>query len=166
MADAVAEEAEVPPAPKAGGKGLIIGLALALVLGGAGFYAGWSGLVPLPFGPAAEAPGHEKPKLKPLGKLAFLPLGEVVITLGTRAHARVLKVNAELEIAPEYEADVILLRPRILDVVNTYLRAVEVADLENPAAMPRLRAQLLRRVQVVAGEGRVRDFLITEFVLN
>ena len=56
--------------------------------------------------------------------------------------------------------------PRIVDVLNTYLRAVEVRDLEEPAAMARLRAQMLRRVQVVTGEGRVRDLLVTEFVLN
>ena len=56
--------------------------------------------------------------------------------------------------------------PRILDVLNTYLRAVEVRDLEEPAALVRLRAQMLRRVQVVTGEGRVRDLLVTEFVMN
>ncbi len=39
-------------------------------------------------------------------------------------------------------------------------------DLENPAAIQRLRAQMLRRVQVVTGEGRVRDLLVTEFILN
>ena len=49
--------------------------------------------------------------------------------------------------------------PRILDVLNSYLRAVELADLEDPSAMVRLRAQMLRRVQIVTGEGRVRDLL-------
>jgi flagellar FliL protein len=29
-----------------------------------------------------------------------------------------------------------------------------------------MRAQLLRRIQIVTGEGRVRDLLVTEFVLN
>jgi flagellar FliL protein len=29
-----------------------------------------------------------------------------------------------------------------------------------------LRAQMLRRVQIVAGEGRIRDLLIMEFVLS
>ena len=58
------------------------------------------------------------------------------------------------------------LMPRVLDVLNTYLRAVEVRDLEEPAALARLRAQMLRRIQVVTGEGRVRDLLIAEFVLN
>ena len=39
-------------------------------------------------------------------------------------------------------------------------------DIEDPAALARLRAQMLRRIQVVTGEGQVRDLLITEFVLN
>jgi len=56
--------------------------------------------------------------------------------------------------------------PRILDVLNSYLRAVAITDLEDPTAMARLRAQMLRRVQIVTGEGRVRDLLVTEFVLN
>ena len=37
---------------------------------------------------------------------------------------------------------------------------------QDPAALPRLRAQMLRRIQVVLGEGKVRDLLVTEFVLN
>ena len=59
-----------------------------------------------------------------------------------------------------------LLAPRILDVLNSYLRAIETASIEDPQAMARLRAQMLRRIQIVTGEGRVRDLLITEFVLN
>jgi len=43
---------------------------------------------------------------------------------------------------------------------------VETKDLEDPLALVRLRAQMLRRVQMVTGEGRVRDLLITEFVIN
>ncbi|MEL7416552.1 MAG: flagellar basal body-associated FliL family protein, partial [Pseudomonadota bacterium] len=58
------------------------------------------------------------------------------------------------------------LKPRISDVLNTYLRAVSLDELENPAAMLRLRAQMLRRIQLVTGEGRVRDLLISEFILN
>ena len=54
----------------------------------------------------------------------------------------------------------------ILDVLNGYLRAVEMRELEDPSALVRLRAQMLRRVQIVTGEGRVRDLLVTEFVIN
>ena len=59
-----------------------------------------------------------------------------------------------------------LLLPRILDVLNGYLRAIAVSEIESPAGLVRLRAQLLRRIQIVTGEGRVRDLLVTEFVLN
>jgi flagellar FliL protein len=58
------------------------------------------------------------------------------------------------------------LLPRILDVLNGYLRAVELAELEDPDALVRLRAQMLRRIQIVTGQGMVRDLLVTEFVLN
>ena len=64
------------------------------------------------------------------------------------------------------EAEVVLLKPRILDVMNGYLRAVEVQELADPHALVRLRSQMLRRIQIVTGEGRVRDLLVTEFVLN
>jgi flagellar protein FliL len=56
--------------------------------------------------------------------------------------------------------------PRITDALNTYLRALEARDLQQPAATVWLRAQMLRRIQLVTGEGRVRDLLITEFVFN
>jgi flagellar FliL protein len=62
--------------------------------------------------------------------------------------------------------EVTLLLPRIMDVLNGYLRAIDITQLEDPAALIRIRAHMLRRIQIVTGEGRVRDLLITEFVLN
>ncbi len=56
--------------------------------------------------------------------------------------------------------------PRVVDVLNGYLRALEIQDIESAAALTRLRAQMLRRVQIVAGPGRINDLLIMEFVLN
>ncbi|MEO1000855.1 MAG: flagellar basal body-associated FliL family protein, partial [Pseudomonadota bacterium] len=56
--------------------------------------------------------------------------------------------------------------PRILDVLNTFLRALHPSDLEDPSALPQLRGHMLRRIQIVTGEGRVRDLLVTEFVIN
>ena len=47
-----------------------------------------------------------------------------------------------------------------------YLRALQTSDVENPSALARLRAQMLRRVQIVTGQGRVNDLLIMEFVIN
>jgi flagellar protein FliL len=141
---------------------LMIGALLALVLGGAGFYATWSGLVL--GGDAGHADSDVAPG--PLQGIAFVPLDTMVVSLGADSGSEHLRFTAQVEVVDGAVADVTLLKPRILDVLNSYLRAIDTASIEDPQAMARLRAQMLRRVQVVTGDGRVRDLLITEFVLN
>lgn len=159
MADG--DTAEEPVKPKRSAKGLLIGAVLALALGGGGFYAAFSGLLPVGGGY-----GGIEPAPAALPEIAFVPMTPMLINLGTGASGRHLRFNAELEVTKNAAGDVTHLMPRILDVLNGYLRAVEMTDLEDPAALIRLRAQMLRRIQVVVGEGRVRDLLVTEFVLN
>ncbi len=159
-------ETEMPQdaAPKKKSKlPIIIGLVLALILGGGGFYATFSGMI---LAPTTEDHAEDGPDVSPLPDIAFVPVETVVISLGAAANDSHLRMTSQLEVAKAYTAEVELLMPRILDVLNGYLRAVEVAQLENPSALVRLRAQMLRRIQIVTGEGRVRDLLITEFVLN
>lgn len=160
----MAETADPPEvAPKKKSKlPLIIGVVLALALGGGGFYATYSGMI---LGAPAEEHVVEE-KAEPLPDIAFVPIDPVIVSLGEAARNMHLQMVAQLEVAKPYTEEVTLLMPRIQDVLNSYLRAVEVSELENPAALVRLRAQLLRRIQIVTGDGRVRDFLITEFVLN
>lgn len=152
----------VPQKSRGGLKGLLFGLIAALLLGGGGFWAIYSGMVDPTrlFGHAGEKEGSDT------ASVAFVAMDPIAISLPPEASARHLRFIGQLEVAPDQAAAVTLLMPRILDVLNTYLRAVEVRDLEEPAALPRLRAQMLRRVQVVVGEGAVHDLLITEFVLN
>lgn len=154
-------EAEPPKPRKRSRLGLIIALVLAAVLGGGGFFATYSGLL---FGGGAEkADGADA---APLPEIAFVPVDPLTITLGNGGSARHLRMASQLEVSPAHSAEVALLMPRILDVMNGYLRAVALRELEDPTALVRLRAQMLRRIQIVSGEGRVRDLLITEFVLN
>lgn len=161
MADAE-EPQDAEPKKKKSKLPLLIGLVLALALGGGGFYATYSGLL---FGHAEEAHAAEE-KPDPLPEIAFVAIEPVVVSLGPDSSSQHLKFTAQLEVSKAYADEVGILMPRILDVLNSYLRAVAVADLEDPSAMARLRAQMLRRVQIVTGEGRVRDLLVTEFVLN
>lgn len=145
-------------------KPLIIGLVLALVLGGTGFFAVWSGMV---LGPKEEhAPMEEKTGLHSLPDVVFVPMEPLTISLGRRSNSRHLRFRAHLEVVRSAEAEVVGVLPRVVDVLNSYLRAIAVAELEDPTTLVRLRAQMLRRIQVVTGEGRVRDLLIMEFVLN
>lgn len=164
-ADGKADDA---PAKKKGGKlGLVLGLVLALALGGGGFYAVHAGLI---LAPAAEGETVEEgaalPPPGPLPGVAFVPVDPLVVNLGPAGSGKHLRFRAQLEVKAEHTADVTLMLPRVTDVLNGYLRAVDVADLADPLALQRLRAQMLRRVQVVTGEGRVRDLLIMEFVLS
>jgi flagellar protein FliL len=159
--DVASVDAGLDEAPKKRSKKpLLIGLVLALLLGGGGFYATWSGLL--------LGGGHAKPAVAPTAMtgIAFVPLETLVVSLGPDSGSRHLRFTAQVEVVDTAVADVTLLKPRILDVLNSYLRAIDTASVENPQAMARLRAQMLRRVQLVSGEGRVRDLLITEFVLN
>lgn len=147
---------------------LILGVVLALAGGGGGFFAVQSGL--LGGGPEEteeammeEEPGPEDPALP---DVVFVELEPIVVSLvfgGNRGH---LRFRANLEVPPEHLEEIQGIEPRIVDILNSYLRAVDVEELEDPAALPRLRSQMLRRVQVVSGQGRVRDLLILEFVLT
>jgi flagellar protein FliL len=143
---------------------LVIGLVLMLVLGGAGFGAVQTGLL---FGHPADAGAHaEEDTAEALPDIAFVPLAPVIVSMAGPGETRHLRVTAQLEVAKAHEAEVQLLTPRVLDVMNSYLRALDVAELEDPTVLVRLRAQIVRRIQLVAGEGRVRDVLLTEFVVN
>ncbi|SFR51918.1 flagellar FliL protein [Yoonia tamlensis] len=162
------EETDTPEDTPAKGskKPLLIGIVLALLGGGGGFFAVQSGVLGgAEHGQDATAHADESPA--PAVEIAtFVALDPLVISLprsGGRDH---LRFSAQLEVAPQYAQEVAAIKPRIVDVINGYLRAVDLAELEDPAALTRLRGQMLRRIQIVAGEGRVRDLLIMEFVLS
>ena len=142
---------------------VIIGAVLMLALGGGGFFAVYSGMI---LGHAEATPDPADADAAALPDIAFVPVEPMVVSLGPQAGGRFLHFTAQVEVTRANEADVILLLPRILDVLNGYLRAVETKELEDPTALVRLRSQMLRRVQIVTGEGRVRDLLVTEFVIN
>ncbi|WP_319825070.1 flagellar basal body-associated protein FliL [Thalassovita sp.] len=158
---------------KSGKLPVLIGVLLALIGAGGGYYAVRSGLLPL--GESAhvaegDAPDEAHHDAAPQGtgaaEIAFVAMEPMVISLGPAATARHLRFRGQIETSPQHTAEVERLMPRIVDVLNSYLRAVQETDLEQPAALVRLRAQMLRRVQIVAGPDRVNDLLIMEFVLN
>lgn len=159
-----AQETGEDATPKKSKKSLFFGLILMLLLGAGGFYAVYSGLILGHHDETAAVDGEETPEALP--DIAFVPLEPMVVSLGSKAGGRFLHFTGQIEVGKTAEPDVILLLPRILDVLNGYLRAVETTELEDPDALVRLRSQMLRRVQIVTGEGRARDLLITEFIIN
>ena len=170
----VEEDTDEPPKKKS--KAMLFGLIGAVVLGGVAFFGVYSGMIPLgggggdkdahedgSGGKVAEDHGYKGAKA---GPVAYVPLEPMIISLGPEARSKHLKLTVQIEVVPEASGEVTGLLPRIADVLNTFLRAVDERDFEVPRAMMRLRAQMLRRVQLVTPEGAVRDVLIQEFVLN
>jgi flagellar protein FliL len=161
MTDATADSV-APPAKKSR-FGLVLGLVLAVAGAGGGFYAVRSGLL---FPKAEKNAVSVGAKAEELADIAYVAMDPILISLGDGQVARLLKFRAELEVNASYRKEVELIMPRITDVLNGYLRAIPTEELTKPQSLTRLRAQMLRRVQVVTGKERVLDLLIMEFVLN
>lgn len=164
MSDETEEGEETPK--KSSKLPLILGVVLALLGGGGGFFLTQSGILggAQPEETATETP--PEPLDPAVSDIAFIPLDTIIVSLGPSAQNQHLRFRAQLETPTQYQADVEGILPRIVDVLNSYLRALRPEDLERTDALIRLRAQMLRRIQIVTGEGRVRDLLVMEFVLN
>ena len=158
------EDGQKPPSAL---KTLLFNAAGALVLGGAA--AGVAFIAPIGGSPAsAPAPVDKEPEkqTKSYEDIVFVNLEPMVVTLGPNAASKYLKISISIETSKDHVKTVERLAPRFRDVLNTYLRAVDEKDLVEPFAMTRLRAQMLRRIQVAASSDAVSDVLITDFVLN
>lgn len=161
MSDTDIIEEETPP--KQSKMPVIIGLVLAVLGGAGGFYAVSSGTI---LSAESGEVATETETLSKDAQISFVSVDPLTISLGGSANADHLRFRADLEVPTMYKDEVAQMLPRVVDVLNSYLRALEPRDLEARAALTRLRAQMLRRVQVVVGEGRVNDLLVMEFVLN
>ncbi|KEJ90541.1 flagellar basal body-associated FliL family protein [Sulfitobacter donghicola] len=158
------EPTEETDPPKKSKMPMIIGLSLALVGGGGGFFAAWSGMIL--GGSEAETEVAQEEVKDPYGDIAFIEMDQMTISINATPQDRFLRFRAQLEVPNGHKENVTKVMPRVVDVLNSYLRALEVTDFESQAALTRLRAQMLRRVQIVTGEGHVNDLLIMEFVLT
>ena len=141
---------------------VIIGVLLSLLGGAGGYYAVSSGLIL-----ASESMEPAKvSEVKSLPDVAFVPIDPIVVALNSRNELRHLQFRAQLEVPAKFSTEVEAIMPRVVDVLNGYLRALEARDLEDTSALTRLRGQMLRRIQIVTGRNRVNDVLIMEFVVN
>lgn len=139
---------------------ILIGLAGAGLLGGGGFYAVYAGLILGPANPADTKVTVARPQP------SYMPIEQLTLSLATQGSSQHLRLSAHVEIADGRLAEAEPFRPRFLAVINTYLRAIDPNDLSDPTILIRLRSQILRRLQMVAGDDLINDFLITEFILN
>ena len=149
-------DGEEPPKKKGG---LLIGLVLAILAGG-GAFAFTSGMLG-----GGDKAAVKKPTMISDG-LAFVPVEPMTVAIGNPSDHRYLRFRAELEVGEDAKDDITKMLPRVVDVLNTYLQSLEMADIEDPSALLTLRSQMRRRVDLVVGGDRVHDLLVMEFVVN
>ena len=140
----------------------LISFVVALICAGGGFYASSAGIIA--FGKPIES--HDAGKYIDPDDVSFLGLDPITVTLSHGEKTHHLRFEAKLEVPSQFKKEVSKLLPRVTDVLNTYLRALEIDEIRAPAALTRLRAQMLRRAKIVVGEAQVNDLLVMQFVLN
>ena len=138
---------------------VLLGFLAAVILGGGAFYAVFTGLILS----EQQTLSHNQPTT---AETVFVALDTITVSPPPERGARFIRLAVQIEASVASEAEVRRLTPRFIDMINTYLHAVDLDDLRQPAALIRLRSQLLRRTQLIAGEGHVSDVLITEFIID
>ena len=146
---------------------VIVAVLTSLLGAAGGYFAVNAGI----FGAPEESTSQVKPQNRTaptseVQDLVFVQLDPIIISFSRGNERRLLRFVGSLEVVPSSVGEVEILKPRIVDILNGYLRALEIEDLEEPAALYKIRSQLLHRVRIVAGEDRINDLLVVEFVLN
>jgi flagellar FliL protein len=101
-------------------------------------------------------------------QVAFFDMPDVIVNIqttdGTPAY---LKLGVSLELASaEERSGLQVLKPRIVDQFQAYLREIRVDDLKGSAGVLRLKEELLRRVNVAAAPYPVKDVLLKEMIVQ
>jgi len=95
---------------------------------------------------------------------SYLELSPLTISL--QDNARILKIGITLETLAGEEDYIDPNDPKIRDAFMGYLRALRLEQIEDAAFMAQMRAQLLRRAQLILGVENVRGILITDFLVR
>lgn len=157
MTDVSAPEA--PPKKKS----FLARVALPIILALVGAGAGYSAIV---FGMLPDLLRGQQPKTETATGTTYVPVPPVTISLTSSPDFKLLRFSAQLATSSKSAQSVSAEMPRILDVINGYLRTLSTDELIEPSALITLRAQLLRRVQTVVGPEAASDLLVSEFFLG
>lgn len=189
--DEGAAEGEAPAKKKPPMTILIAAAAGVLVIGG-----GVAGVLLLKPKPEAHGEaGHEKPKKKekkeekkgghggggeaapvagaPVIKegpdgVVFYTLPDIVVNIqAADGRSTFLKLKLTFELPDEETAEHLTPNlPRLQDMFQTFLRELRPEDLNGSQGSYQLRAELLRRVNLVAAPSKVNAVLIEEMLIN
>ncbi|WP_174502745.1 flagellar basal body-associated FliL family protein [Acidiphilium sp. C61] len=151
-------EGEAAPAKPSRRKLIFIGgavAALLLLVGGL-----WiTGILPRMLG--------EKPPQKVTGPV-YVKIPEIVANLDVPGgQDSYVKLEATIELADAKSAKIATAdMPRIVDVFQTYLRAMRPGELRGASGTYRLREALIDRIEVATAPAVVKDILFQELIVQ
>ena len=105
-----------------------------------------------------------------------MEIPELTVTLPNAGRPRQLRIKIALELAkPPDEAKAEggkdaakpdLLSPRLYDALVLYLRTLRDAEVDGALSIDRMRGDLQRRMDLLLGDGVLRDVLITSMIIG
>jgi flagellar FliL protein len=166
MSDSAEEapaEAAKPKAPKGGTSPIVMAL-LVLNLGASGFGV-FKLMTATPAAAATVAPHEEKSPKEITGPV--VALDPFVVNLDEPGNARYLKMTVQLELVNEKDGEAIEKSKQVIrDEVLGYLSGLHVKDTLGATAKDTIRESLMKRVEAVVGEHKVRRMFFQEFMVQ
>jgi flagellar FliL protein len=180
-ASSTAEAQSVAAGKKKGGKKLILLVLLLLLLiggGGAAFmfvpavHDKITGLI------GGGAPSAKKEAEAIEEKPYFVEIPEITVTMPNAGRARQLRIKIALELAKHPGAEggkeekkdsatnPDVLSPRVYDGLVLYLRTLRDAEVDGALSIDRMRGDLQRRLDLLLGDGVLKDVLITSLIIG
>ncbi|MEO8550169.1 MAG: flagellar basal body-associated FliL family protein [Kofleriaceae bacterium] len=163
-----AEEAPAQPAadkPKKAGTSPIVMALLVLNLGASGFGAYKIMTQPAAAAVAATEHKEEKPTKEITGPV--VPLEPFVVNLDEPGTARYLKMTVQLELVNAHDGEVIEKSKQVIrDEVLSYLSGLHVKDTLGATAKDTIREALMKRLDGVVGEHKIRRMFFQEFMVQ
>lgn len=160
------EETADEPAAKTGMAGLAM-LAVAAMAGSFGISYFTAAAAPEPAETCSvEDTAHIEKAAVPDKDLAFVPLPDILTTIGSEPATRYLKMNVTVATHKDSTRTVDENKLVIIDAFISYLRSVELTDFENPDFYGHMREQLAHRSKIILGPDVSEGVLITEFLIR
>jgi flagellar FliL protein len=102
------------------------------------------------------------------GEVAFLTLPEILFNLkATKGKGSILKATFVLELRKILDKEKVEhLKPLIIDQLQSYLRELEVVDIQGAAGLERIRQELLARINISIAPIKIRQVLVKDFIIQ
>lgn len=99
----------------------------------------------------------------------YAPLGDYLVDLAPDLQGRVAYLRLSLSIEPATPAALATIeahRPAVDERISFFLRQLTPEDLDGSQAAARLKSELRRRIELAAGDGVVRDVIVSQLIVQ